>query len=706
MASLLVGPLQTVLQLAVSAAVVAVVVVLIFVAHPRCWWLNRSFDVEGYVHDDLFERMQGYLTTVAAVAAQAHRTLPAATVTVADGVVAVLAQGPGTAAAVGSAFANVVRNLLPSAASVAPAAVAAWTADTLEKQVIDMASPASVVNANKTDNVALLVAETGMIAGQPMGAFAFAPASMLPVCLALDKPALSALRAGAPNHGLADLVSSIGSKVPSDDPGAALLHACIAAPTDAAAWTVLRQELDPVIAGMAAVAELRHAYSVVFPQVRLMRIHRVPEKRLMKVFAMFNDPYVQEFMTEYSGAVRDYDATKNAAWAEAKAAVRALTLRVKENVSGSKPDPSLQLDKPLPPQSDPSMESFRQDRYVRSTFFGVHVDESGREVFVEEMSIGSFFSSVASVLKMLPKILVGVGGMMEGIVEIFKAFLAVFKQLKHGPFEFIVSLLLLIVNSIILVIVLVLAPVWTVVIWFCLALVPLIIQLALYAVILCVSSVLNLVMAFADIASGGALQHLALSEDHPEAWFVTPGAHSGNGTGRFFGTLYPCGAGYVPGILPTYCGKVSRCVPLRSPAAMLMNSVRNGALVATGPSRLFAHPLVPDDSVACTRQTKLYEIACNGQLRTNGFTVSRDAVSDLVLVACAGRMQNASSGVTCELCASAAPVGMRALASASSSPAFVPKPAGTSGSVRATVTVLLVIAGLIAARVVAQTASQ
>ena len=187
---------------------------------------------------------------------------------------------------------------------------------------------------------------------------------------------------------------------------------------------------------------------------------------------------------------------------------------------------------------------------------------------------------------------------------------------------------------------------------------------------------------------------------------MTPGAHSGNGTGRFFGTLFPCGAGYAPGMLPTYCGKVSRCVPLRSPAAMLMNRVRNGALVATGPSRLFAHPLVPDDSLACTRQAKLYELACNGQLRTNGFTVSRDAVSDLVLIACAGRMQlDASSAQTaCELCASAAPAGMRTLASASSSPSFVPNKAGAmSGSARAAITVVLVIVGLISARVIAQT---
>ena len=695
--ALLVEPLASGVKVALSAALVAVLYVLVAVVHPRRWWLNRAFDVDGYVHDDLAPRLRAEVAVLKAASdAVPQLRRPAARVTVGPGsTLEVRALPDKTAAPV--SLRGFLAAALPSLRAVTdPDDLDAD--DDLGKRVIDLADAPSVLRANRDRPVSRVLAECGALRGTPVADRLLVGGT--PLCMALDAAGVAALRAGLPNPHLTGLVPDTRD----DDPGAALLLAVLGAATDDDAWQLLRAELDAVSAVARSIAELRHAFVAVFPQVRRMRMDRRPDMDLTRVFQTFNRPYVSEFMSNYNAAVADFKTTSDEMWRVSGNVVKGLKANVQRNLDGRRHASD------LPPKAEKFEAAPLLEPIVRSTFFGVHVDENGREVVVEEMSIGSFFKMVGSIFKLLPKILTSVGSMMEGIVEIFMALLGVFRELKKGVFNFVIKLLIVIVNCVLLVWIILCGPALTAAIWAVLALGPLVVKLAFYAVVLGVASVLNLVMAFADTATQGALRHLSLSEDHPEAWLRLPGAHAGNRTGRYFGTLCACSEGYAPSLMPTWCAKISRCVPLSSPAAMLVNRLRGGRLVPVlSGSTVFAHPVLPSDSVACTRQAARYRKQVAADPVVNGFTVPGDVVQDLALAACVGRMAPGAdpASTVCELCRDVVTGRHQAAASASGAafaPAATPLPP-LSGRTGAAVAVVLAVGLLAAARLVGTAAA-
>jgi hypothetical protein len=683
---MLVWPLDQAVKIALSAVLVAVILVLVFVAHPRRWWMNRAFDVEGFIEDDLCPRVRDAAAVLKAAATAKGAGKAGAKVTIdADSKIVVK---PNDAQAKSMSLRDFVLSTLPAAAHVGDPHD--FGSETLSTRVIDMADPKSVERGTK-EPIALLLAQCGRLAGTPFADRVLR--GQTPLCMAMDKAALSAVRA---NMAIPDLSALVAKNVPEDDPGAALLLACMEAESDDAAWALMRAELDGVIAVCAAVAELRHAYVAVFPQLRRMRMDRRMDMDLVEVFRLFNRPYLQEFVKNYNKAVKDFETTSDAIKAKAERTVQSIKRSVKANIEGKK------YHDDIPPQDNPGPEGFKQRSepifapIVRSTIFGVHVDENGREVIVEEMSIGSFFKMVGNIFKLLPKILNGIGDIIEGVVLIFMAILRQFKELQKGVLNFIIKLIILSINCVIFIFVLMAAPIMATILWFWMAVVPLLLKLWFFGIILVQACFLNLIMAFMDTVTQGAMRHLALSEDHPEAWFRTSGAQSGNGVGRFFGTLFPCSDGYAPGMLPPYCQKVSRCVPLSSPAAMLANRLRSGRLASLlSGSTLYGHPFTPSGDVACTRLTMRYRAEAASDVIVNGFTVPADAIQEISLASCMGRMAGATPLDTCRVCKEAI-TGKHRDAASTSAVAFgaavssVRRP--MKGSTKAVVAVFLAVA--------------
>ncbi len=721
--ALLLWPLDVAVQVAVTAALLAVLSVLVFVAHPRRWWFNRAFDCDGFLEDDLAVRLRSAVQVIARAAQPGSdpvATRPAATVVATTADTLQVAPGAGEARAMRGLVAQAVAELLPSAALLQQDG-AGLEADALGKRVVDMADSGSVLRGNPDCATARVFAECGALEGTPFADRALAGNAAL--CFALDAESLAAVRAGLPLPDLCELLDKRPAAA-ADDPGSALLLAAMSPDmSDADAWAMLRAELDGVAAVAAAVAQVRHAYAVVFPQLRRMRMDRRPDMDLLAVFRTFNRPYLQEFARNFNEAYAAFQETSDTIYRQCEAIVEGLKNNVRDNLDGK------QHEGELPPKTGQApddgaipasvrkadkakaeadakaeAETFVQAPFVRSTLFGVHVDEHGREVVVEEMSMGTFFKKAGKILSVIPKIVEGIADMIQGVVLIFTALLKVFMELRHGFFNFVVKLLIWAVNCALLVAFILWAPAIAYALWVWGAVVPMAVKVALYVVVLGVASAMNLVMAFADTATHGAVRHLALSEEHPESWFRTSGAHAGNRTGRFFGTLYACGDGYAPGTLPTYCAKVSRCVPLYSPAAMLASRLATGRLTPLlSAGALFAHPRVPSDDVACTRAAARYRRRCAAPKVTNGFTLPEDAVAELVLAACMGRMSAPDPRAECELCA-AAVVGKHrdaASASAVAIPARAAPARAMPGSRKAAISVALAVLLSAAARLAA-----
>ena len=135
-----VWPLDQAVKIALSAALVAVVGVLVFVAHPRRWWLNKAFDTEGYIEDDLVARIRSAAAVLKAAATAKDVTRPAAGVTAGSDSKIVVTANDGTAPSLG--IRDFVTASLPSAAAVKDPED--FSSETLSLRVIDMADPTSV----------------------------------------------------------------------------------------------------------------------------------------------------------------------------------------------------------------------------------------------------------------------------------------------------------------------------------------------------------------------------------------------------------------------------------------------------------------------------------------------------------------------------------------------------------------------------------
>jgi hypothetical protein len=657
---LLVAPVSLAVQVAASAALVAVVAVLVFVAHPRTWWMNRAFDVEGYVADELLPRVNAALRKIAAAARQpgVPRAAGRATVT-RDFVVKVERVEASKAGTV--SIKDFVLKHLPTAASLPPDAEL-LTADDLGKRLIDMLDVSSARLANKGRPPELLMADCWAMHGTPLADYLRDSMGGFRVVASVDRESLSGIRAGLSNPDLAAVFA--GARLAADDDAIALLAECVAADSDDAAWRLLRRELDAVLDVVSAVADLRSVCTFVFPQLKRMRLDRRPDLSLMDVFVMFNMPYLHQFMRNYHRAVKEYESTTDAIWLRAERMVEALKKRVKNRIKGKEGFA----------QSEPPAQRLRPAAtapYVRRTAFGVRVDEGGGEAVVEEFNPMKILKPIGQVFKLLPKLIKLVFALFEALFIIVKALVKLIDVLAKSPADFLVKLILLLIDAWLLVALIVAGPVFTALAWAAMALLPLAVQLCFFCAILLWAAVMNAVLALLDAATGGALRHLALSEEHPESWFLVQGAHSGNGTSRVFGTFYPCASGYSCGFVPLYCQRVSRCQPLASPQAMLAHNLRFNKLRPTmAVGRLFAHPVFPSDSVACSAAAKRYR-AQSAELPTcNNFTIDKDVLQELLVASCAARMRSAdAAAAVCELCRDAVGPPHREWASQSGVPA-------------------------------------
>lgn len=690
---LLVAPVAAALRVAVSAALVALIAALVFVAHPRRWWTSRAFDVQGYLEDELSADVARDLRAVGAHARSKVVRRPAAVAEVSsDGAVSFTPGGKGRLEEAVSLRDFVLRTL-PTAAKVLPDYE--LSPDDLGKRCVDMADASSLRNFNKGVPELEALADAWAMGGTPTAA-AVLGGGMTPVAMSLDRPGLDALRAGLPNPELAAAVRAARDK---RGPAAALLAACVSAGSDDEAWALLRADLDPVLECMAAIAQLRCACTFVFPQVRRMRMDRRSDMKMLEVFKLFNAPYYHEFLANCGAARKDFDATSEGLWRASEKWVEDLKRRTTNNLRRKNGKESFEQD--IAPPFDDS-EPDRGVYIDRETFFGVRVGPDGRQDVVEEFNPFSLLKNIVPVFKVLPAILKMLPALIKGLIDIVKALVAVLKLVSKDPLDFCVQLILLVVNAMILVFVIVWKPAITGAVWCLIALGPMILSFAFYAIFLVQASAMNLVMAFVDVASGGAVRHLALSEDHPESWWRTDGAHAGNRTSRMLGSMYPCASGYSPGAVPVYCSRVSRCVPLASPSAMLMRKLREGRLrPVASVGRAFAHPLIPDPSVACSRAAGVYAARSGARPTCNRFTMRADVHQELMVAACSGRARDASREdivTVCRLCETAVSPAHRAQCTAAPIPwAAAPKAGRRARGLERVAGCLLVIVVCVAA---------
>lgn len=680
------GPVVLIVQVVLSVLLVVVVGICVFVAHPRLWWMNRSFDVEGYVEDELTPLLKADVATIAGTGTTTLKKRKSAVVVVGnDSIVRVT---PGSTEADAVSMKGFVQASLPSAAKVRPED--AVGADHVKKYLVDMADEASARNANKGNTVGSLIVECWSMNGTPVADYVAAQ-GLLPVLFSIDKAGLAGIRAELANPELAAAIRK--TKVPDGDPAAALLLECVQAASDDEAWTKMRAELDRFLECVAAISSLRKLTTFVFPQIKRMRLDRKPDMDFMEVYNMFNRPYLVQYKTNCRAAYAEFVTTKDAIWLTAQRMTDAFKKKVKANVTGKQ-------------ETFESAESFEAPtpqplpRFTRDTRFGVRVDADLTETLVEETFVEEFkgLAQIGKVFKLLPNILKMVVELFKILIAVLKAFFELFKVLVKDPLMFFVKLILLCVNACILVAVIIFAPVVTFWVWVFIAVTPLAIKLAFYTILFCWACVWNFVLALGDVMTGGQLRHLALSEEHPESWWTVAGRHSGNRTARVFGTFYPCAEGYSCGLVPVYCGKVSRCEPLRSPIAALAHNLKYGRpapLVSTG--KAFMHPLLPDEGIACIRLAERYKAQSKAPVTCNSFTLRPDVREDIALAACLGRMKGSDSVKICKVCESAVTGPHRAMASASNMSADMAAKTLTAamrprGSTKAVVSVVALLA--------------
>lgn len=307
-----------------------------------------------------------------------------------------------------------------------------------------------------------------------------------------------------PSSGKSPLFRTL--HVERDDPGAALVLACVREPNDATAWRLLRAELDPLLRCVTAFAQLRKITTFVFPQIKRMRLDRRTDLSAPDVFVMFNRPYWIQYRSSCSLAHTDFAATQDALWQAAERTTAGFKASVRSNVTGRKERFAAPVGR---------AERFSAPApFERTTFFGVHVDGGRNETLVEEFNVFEGMGSITKVFKMLPRILKMVTELAKIALMIAKAFGRLFHVLTRDPLDFVVQLLLLLVNAAILVAVTVLTPVITATIWAVTACMPLALKLAFFSTVFAHACVWNLVLSLGDAMTGGQLRHLDSKSVH------------------------------------------------------------------------------------------------------------------------------------------------------------------------------------------------
>lgn len=624
----------------------------LFVAHPRLWWTHCTFDVEGYLQDDLLPFVRSCGEELVKFKGRGSEQ-EFATVLKLDKKTSIFSFSTSTdkIEGVGHVIKNMLKTLVPGVFDLTLEDVSEkkYMVDHLSKQLIDYDSPQSVLNAPSSGKFNKLIATIGKLKGTAIGDALFNKRSGASFCSSIDRDSFEALKEGQAHPALA-LRYSKSTSIKANDEFIALLGACLAMPDVDEGWDKFSGEFDTAIKACTIVAELRHVYSVIGPQVRKMRMDRRPVTDLMAIFKIFNFPYLTEFKANASDAFDDFNETKDQVWKTSKGHLDSL-IKMAENSLGDKKAIGTNVNKKVT-KKEKYTPHVRQP-YIRSTLFGVHVDENGREVIVEEMSIGKMFKTVGSVFKLLPEMIKGIVELVKALFTIIKELLKALGELKNGPVAFITKIVKVLLSGIILLILKMSSHVVHACIFIALGVTPLTIKLTFYLFIFGLASVSNLLLAFGDMSTGGMIRFLARSEDHPEAHWKQTGSHAKNVSRRMFGTSIKCVEGFSPDVSGFACIKTSRCVPIYSPSSMLIRMNRDERFVNTlGGSTVYMHPVLPNPSVKCSAAVKRYREEINRPVKTNGFTIPEEVIKDIVLCVCASRMHKPESQVqkVCKMC--------------------------------------------------------
>ena len=645
------GHIFRIAALAVVVFLLTLIYTAVFVIHPRRWWTHCTFDVEGYLQDELLPFVRSCGETLVEFKESNDEHVLASGLTV-DRVTSVfkIRQYTHKARGVGAAVKSLLFSLVPSLKdlTIKDVTEASYKVEQLSKQLLDYDSPQSVLNARGSGTFNKVIASTGQLRGTAIGDAIFADNSGAAFCSSIDRESFEALKDGKPHPTLANRFLQITS-LRNDDPFISLLGSCLAMPDPDEGWDTFSGAFTDAMKSCTALAELRRVYSVVGPQVRRMRMDRRPITNLMEIFKLFNFPYLVEFNSSASDAFDDFSTTKARVWKRSSSYLKTFKSMAHCNLTGEKCSATKRVRR----VRREDYESPARQPYVRSTIFGVHVDENGREVVVEEMSVGKLIKSIGSVLDMLPKLITGAAELIKDVLTLVKQMVKSLAMLKRGPVAFITQVLKVLLFGALLLLLGIMTPVIHVAIFGAIGVTPLLIKLAFFTFIFGLASVCNLALAFGDMSTGGMLRFLARSEDHPEAHWKQAGAHSKNVSRRLFGTNIRCFEGFSPDISGFSCVKTSRCVPIYSPSSMLIRLNREGRFVSiVGGSTIYMHPALPDQSVKCSAAVRKYTAESNRPVKTNGFTVPVAVVRDLVLCICATRMHKPESQVreACKMC--------------------------------------------------------
>ena len=672
----LIQPLPFILSIVLSVAVVALLYGLLFVAHPRGWWTHASFDVDGYLEDHVLHSIQKGIADIRALSRNNYQR-GAAKVTFSSTGVCTTSDVGGSAQTVKAMVMDKLAAAIPSLRQL-PDAVE-YTVEHLGAGLIDYDSPESVLKSKGLHPINRAIAEAGQLHGTAVADALFGR-GLLHALLSLDEKSFLSMHAGGMTPVLAKAFEA-ADPLPND-PAAALLHAALKTARARDGWALITDELSIVVSACAGVAQFRHVAKAIAPQVRRMRMDRRPNLNYGQVFKMFNDPYLNEYIGKVSELWQGFLKRSKRSRNEAKLYVTKLRSALVSFIEGKeignddagKGRKSGLIEKVFGKRRALGAEGFEADDfapydYYRDPNFGIHVDDDGREAIVEEFSIKKEFKKVENAFKKAgkalekgakkalgPLVLIAdfIKDVAKTLIYILQKLFDTFKLLFKDPPKFALSIVRVLLGVFLLVWLTLLSHWVELAVFVCIAFVPMALMVLLHTAIFLLAAVANLALSFVDVSSGGMIRFLARNEDHPEAWWRHAGFHAGNKPIRVFGTCTRCTDGFQP--LAFTCKRVSRCVPLSSPTAMLVRLGKEGRLVPLlGASNAYMHTVLPSSDLACARKVADYNRQCTAPIKCNGFSIDDDVVLDMVLCACAGRMHfpGTDPQVTCAVCEAA-----------------------------------------------------
>jgi hypothetical protein len=606
--------LDTAVSVLAAVAVIGVCFVIwlmITVGHVRPWATHRSFDVDEYVQSTLYPHVVQCLRDVSALRAEAAPARAARVHASATGVV-VIDTTSGQARSACLALHAMLVQAVPALGAIDDHGIDSYSESEFLTKLVDIADAASLRNSTPH-------AVTQAISGCASGADVSSTVarSMAGLLLTLSADDLDTIRSGASDSGLADAVRAhLAGGVAQDDAFVAHIAAAVrAAPGDSEHARVAKVMSKALI----AVSELGTVYRNVIPQVRTMRFVRRPTMDITEVAWIFMMPYVNTYFAGVQAAVARASAGSGGAFERAQKFYSSNLKALRESVVGKEPFAE--------PFADPVVELPKLVRAVGLVMsgddVGVYIDSEGH-VRTSEAFIGTLkkmVKAVISIAKLIPqliKLIPVVISMITKIMEILPK--AVTKLLKifakidrpNGVVLTVIDIVTLCAGVCLLVALSLAQIPFTYVTWMLFVLVAPALTVAYLTAVCAVGVVAALVLATADVASGGVLRFLARSEDHPELWWAGDHFEDGNKTDRILGASTPCFTGYSPGMTRLFCWRRSACLASNCPASTMMRGYRTNAYVPT----LSLQRVLPSDAEACVPRVRKQLTRCDRVLST------------------------------------------------------------------------------------------